>query len=91
MATRDGEQDHGVLTQKGSILGTPSYMSPEQIQSCHDIDGRTDLWSVGAMLYEMITGSRPFRGDDLRTLLFAVMTAPIVPPMPSNTRKPGAR
>jgi serine/threonine-protein kinase len=50
------------LTREGTILGTPFYMSPEQAQSVADVDGRTDLWSVGAILYECLAGRPPHTG-----------------------------
>ena len=50
------------LTRQGTVLGTPFYMSPEQAQALPDIDGRTDLWSVGAILFECLAGRPPYSG-----------------------------
>ncbi|RPI78249.1 MAG: serine/threonine protein kinase, partial [Chloroflexi bacterium] len=50
------------LTQ-GAILGTPAYMSPEQIHGDKEIDGRSDIYALGVILYEMLTGSQPYRAD----------------------------
>ncbi|MDQ6957523.1 MAG: serine/threonine-protein kinase [Mariprofundaceae bacterium] len=62
-------------TKTGVVLGTPSYMSPEQLSGKH-VDGRSDLFSLGAMLYEMLTGVRPFRGDSMATLMFQIANEP---------------
>ncbi len=62
------------LTHKGAVLGTAFYMSPEQAQSFPDIDGRTDLFSVGAMLYEMLTGVPPHSAPTYEAVLIAICT-----------------
>jgi len=62
------------LTHQGAILGTAFYMSPEQAQSFPDIDGRTDLFSVGALLYEMLCGEPPHGGPTFEAVLIAICT-----------------
>ena len=70
------QQSPGVdtLTHKGAVLGTAFYMSPEQAQSFSDIDGRTDLFSVGAILYEMLTGQPPHSAPTYEAVLIAICT-----------------
>ncbi len=60
---RRGQLAHKTITQEGVVLGTPVYMSPEQAQALADVDGRADLWSVGAILYECLTGHAPHSGS----------------------------
>src|SRR5262249_1821410 len=62
------------LTMTGSLLGTPSYMSPEQARGISDLDGRSDLFAVGCVLYEMIAGKKAFRGDSITGLIFKIIT-----------------
>ncbi|MEQ8663665.1 MAG: serine/threonine-protein kinase, partial [Gammaproteobacteria bacterium] len=58
-------------TKTGMVLGTPSYMSPEQL-SGKKVDGRSDLFSLGVMFYQMITGKLPFHGDSMATLMYKI-------------------
>ena len=58
-------------TKTGMVLGTPSYMSPEQL-SGKKVDGRSDLFSLGVMLYQMSSGTLPFKGDSMATLMFKI-------------------
>ena len=62
-------------TKTGMVLGTPSYMSPEQLSGKH-IDGRSDLFSLGVMLYQMLSGKLPFTGDSMATLMFKIANDP---------------
>ncbi|MBN1774215.1 MAG: protein kinase [Deltaproteobacteria bacterium] len=72
------------LTADGMILGTPQYMSPEQARGDADVDGRADIWAVGVILFEMLTGRLPFEGDNYNKALYNVLTAPI--PRPRSLR-----
>jgi len=61
------------LTMTGSLLGTPSYMSPEQARGAQ-LDGRSDLFAVGCVLYEMMAGKKAFRGESITALIFKIIT-----------------
>ena len=65
-------------TQTGTILGTPSYMSPEQVAG-KKVDGRSDQFSLGVVCYELLTGVKPFTGDNIGALMFSISKAEYVP------------
>jgi len=73
------------LTNTGFVLGTPSYMSPEQING-GDISAKTDMYALGVLFYEMLTGKLPYRGDSVQSVATQHLMAP-VPPLPLEVRK----
>ena len=75
------------LTQEGALIGTPHYMSPEQFMG-QKLDGRSDLFSVGNILYELITGEKPFTGEALSTVMHHVIKTDPVPPHEFNLTIP---
>jgi serine/threonine-protein kinase len=71
-----GGQDSATRTK--ALLGSPLYMSPEQMQSAKDVDARSDIWALGVILYELIAGASPFTADTMPELILKIMsTAPV--------------
>lgn len=74
------------LTASGATMGTPNYMSPEQIKNARAVDARTDLFSLGTILYEMVTGTRAFESDNVFGVLSAISGGELEP---LSHRRPG--
>jgi serine/threonine-protein kinase len=67
------KMDERTLTRVGTVVGTPEYMAPEQASGVRDFDHRIDLYAVGVILYELLTGTRAFFGADARAVLVSVL------------------
>jgi len=72
----------GSQTRTGALIGSPCYMSPEQFRNTKAVDHRTDIWALGTIAFECLTGTRPFSGESLGDLLVQICTED--PPIPSS-------
>ncbi len=77
LARAIGEADYKRLTETGVIVGTVFYMSPEQLREDRDLDQRTDIYSLGCIAYEMLTGEPPYTGPTLTHLINRIVKAPV--------------
>lgn len=81
--------DASDLTQFGTVMGTPTYMSPEQFSS-GDVDARTDLYAAGIILYQLVTGVKPFQGDSIPAIMYQVVNSAPPDPTALNSNLPTA-
>jgi serine/threonine-protein kinase len=78
-ALMEAEKQDGRLTGETALIGSPLYMSPEQIRSAKDVDGRTDVWSLGVILHELLANKTPFFADTHVALLASIAADPPIP------------
>jgi serine/threonine-protein kinase len=87
-----GGSEGASATVTGAVLGSPRYMSPEQSPSVPNLDGRSDIWSCGVILYEALTGTFPHEGDSFSSLIISICTEPpesidaVAPSLPESVR-----
>ena len=79
-----GGDSGATLTQTGAVLGTPAYMSPEQVKCARDVDHRADLYALGAVLYEMLAGQPAYQGESFTEVVYKIISDP--PPLLSTLR-----
>jgi serine/threonine-protein kinase len=77
-----GDEEIDSFTRRGKAEGTVSYMSPEQVNNAHDIDYRTDIYSLGAVLYELLAGRTPFLGKTVDEMTNEILNGSV--PLPSS-------
>ena len=74
-----GEAKQAAMTSTRAVMGSPLYMSPEQLKSTRDVDARTDIWSLGVILHELIGGKPPFHAETLSGLVIQIANEPPLP------------
>jgi serine/threonine-protein kinase len=82
LAPEVGEGIEESMTRTNIVVGSPHYMSPEQIRSLKHVDARTDIWALGVILYHLVSGRRPFGGDSLPAVCMSI-AVDLPPPLPS--------
>ena len=78
------------MTKTSTMMGSPLYMSPEQLHSSKDVDSRTDIWALGVILYELVAGKLPFFADSVAELVTRILTEPPPPLRDMRPDVPGA-
>jgi serine/threonine-protein kinase len=73
------------MTRSRVTMGSPLYVAPEQMSSARDVDARTDIWALGVILFELLTGVPPFQGEDIPQLCAQILQSP---PLPLRTLRP---
>ena len=89
IATSDDEEDER-LTKTGIAIGTPAYMSPEQIKSTKHVDKSSDIYSLGIMFYEMLTGKKPYASDFSDSTIEKINRGKYIMPEKLNPEIPGS-
>jgi serine/threonine protein kinase len=79
LARAIGAADYKKLTETGVVVGTAYYMSPEQLREDRDLDQRTDIYGLGCILYEMLTGGPPFVGRSITETITRILRNPVLP------------
>jgi serine/threonine-protein kinase len=82
-----GEQAAHAMTKTNALMGSPLYMSPDQLVQSRDVDARSDVWALGVILFELLTGRAPFDAEDAPQLIAQILHRP---PLPLSSFRPDA-